>query len=52
MQVELLSSGLRGLIALGNADNGGNAGVGCLNGNNAPSNARTNIGAFLNNNRI
>ena len=47
-----ISSGLRGLLALGNADNGGNAGVGCLNGNNAPSNARTNIGAFLNNNRI
>lgn len=36
-------------MALGNANNGGNAGVGCLNGNNVPSNARANNGAVLNN---
>lgn len=43
-----LTSGLRGLLALGTANNGGNAGVGCLNGNNGPGNARVNNGAALN----
>ena len=42
-----ITSGLRGLIALGPAVNGGNAGVGCLAGNLAPSVAGANIGAFL-----
>lgn len=47
--MEFLSSGLRGLMALGTANNGGNAGDGCLNGNNGPGNARANNGAALNN---
>ena len=42
-----VTSGFRGLIALGNAYNGGYAGVGCLYGYDAPSLARTNLGAFL-----
>lgn len=44
----LYASGLRGLHALGNANNGANAGSCCLNANNAPSNANVNIGAALN----
>ena len=48
MQADFLSSGLRGLLALGTANNGGNAGVGCLNGNNGPGNAWVNNGAALN----
>lgn len=43
-----LNSGLRGLLALGTANYGGYAGVGCLNGDNAPGNARVNNGAALN----
>ena len=42
-----ITSGLRGLIALGIAGYGGNAGVGCLNGSGAPSNAWAGVGAFL-----
>ena len=48
MQVELLRPGVRGLLALANADNGDNAGSFALNANNAPSNANVNYGAFLN----
>jgi len=40
--------GLRGAKLLGNANNGGNAGSVYLNGNNAPSGANANRGAFLN----
>lgn len=47
-QVELLVPGLRALAALSNANNGAEAGSGALNGNNAPSNANVNYGAFLN----
>ena len=42
-----ITSGLRGLIALGYAGSGGSAGVGCLFGNDAPSTAGTLLGAFL-----
>ena len=42
-----ITSGLRGLLALGFADLGGYAGVGCLGGDYAPSNAWTSFGAFL-----
>ena len=42
-----VTSGFRGLLALGSANFGGSAGVGCLLGNDAPSNAGSNIGAFL-----
>ena len=42
-----VTSGFRGLIALGRASTGGYAGVGCLDGNYAPSNAGARIGAFL-----
>ena len=48
MQVELLRPGVRGLLALANANNGDNAGSFALNANNAPSNANVNYGAFLN----
>lgn len=51
-QADLLSSGVRGLAALGNANEGGNAGDGCLNVGNGPSNANANYGAALNNIRI
>jgi hypothetical protein len=40
--------GLRGAKLLGNANNGDNAGSLYLNGNNAPSDANANWGAFLN----
>ena len=40
--------GLRGAKLLGNANNGDNAGSVYLNGNNAPSDANANWGAFLN----
>lgn len=43
-----VTSGLRGALCLGNADNGGNAGSAYLNGNNAPSDANANQGACLN----
>ncbi len=39
--------GLRGAKLLGNANNADNAGSLYLNGNNAPSNANANWGAFL-----
>lgn len=42
-----ISSGLRGLVALGTADSGGYAGVGCLHGSYAPSSAWAFLGAFL-----
>lgn len=42
-----VTSGFRGLLALGYASTGGCAGVGCLNGSNAPSTAGANFGAFL-----
>ena len=42
-----LTSGLRGLLALGTAGYGGHAGVGCLNGNNGPGNAWVDCGAAL-----
>ena len=42
-----ITSGLRGLLALGSAGFGGHAGVGCLNGNPAPSDPGTSFGAFL-----
>ena len=42
-----VTSGFRGLIALGYASVGGSAGVGCLVGSYAPSYAWTDIGAFL-----
>lgn len=42
-----LTSGLRGLFALGTADYGGNAGVGCLNGNHGPGHAGVDDGAAL-----
>ena len=42
-----LTSGLRGLLALGPADNGGVAGVGCLNGFTGPGNAWVSLGAAL-----
>ena len=48
MQVELLRPGVRGLLALANANNGDNAGSFALNANNAPSNANVNYGAALN----
>lgn len=41
-------SGLRAPSGGGNANNGGNAGSCALNGNNGPSNANGNWGAFLN----
>ena len=47
-QVEPLVPGLRALAALSNANNGAEAGSCALNGNNAPSNANVNYGAFLN----
>ena len=42
-----VTSGFRGLLALGGAYRGGYAGVGCLGGDFAPSDARTSLGAFL-----
>ena len=42
-----VTSGFRGLIALGGANYGGLAGVGCLDGGSAPSSAGTSVGAFL-----
>ena len=45
----IITPGLRGLLALGYANYGGNAGVGCINGYNGPGNARVNNGAALNN---
>lgn len=42
-----VSSGFRGLMALGDAGAGGLAGVGCLNGSVAPSYAWSHLGAFL-----
>ena len=45
--MEFLSSGLRGLMALGSANYGGHAGDGCLRGNNGPGNAWADNGAAL-----
>ena len=42
------TSGLRGALLLGNADNGANAGSVYLNGNTAVETANANLGAFLN----
>ncbi len=42
-----LTSGLRGLLALGSAGNGGYAGVGCLSGDNGPGYAWVSLGAAL-----
>ena len=42
-----VTSGFRGLVALGSANDGGSAGVGCLNGGHAPSHPWARIGAFL-----
>ena len=42
-----VTSGFRGLIALGHASLGGYAGVGCLLGSDAPSTAWASLGAFL-----
>ena len=42
-----ISSGLRGLFALGDAGNGGDAGVSCFNGGDGPSYAWVNYGAAL-----
>jgi hypothetical protein len=47
-RVESLAPGLRALAALSNANNGSEAGPCALTGNNAPSNANDNYGAFLN----
>ena len=47
MQVEP-SNGLRGVILLGNANNGDNAGSLYVNGNNALGDYNANWGAFLN----
>ena len=48
-QVENSSCRWNSLAPAFAAYNGGNAGVGCLNGNNGPGNARVNNGAALNN---
>ena len=42
-----VTSGFRGLFALGGAVDGGYAGVGCLLGSDAPSTAWASLGAFL-----
>ena len=42
-----LTSGLRGLFALGHASSGGYAGVSCFNGSDGPSNAWVGGGAAL-----
>ena len=42
-----ISSGLRGLFALGNAGTGGNAGVSCFSGSLGPSVAWVDNGAAL-----
>ena len=42
-----ITSGLRGLLGLGYAHNGGGAGVGCLSGNSAPSYTGAHNGAAL-----
>jgi hypothetical protein len=47
-RVESLAPGLRALTALDNANDGAEAGPCALTGNNVPSNANENYGAFLN----
>lgn len=42
-----ITSGLRGLFALGSANSGGSAGVGCLSGNSGPGHAWAGYGAAL-----
>lgn len=44
----IFKSGLRGVIFLGNADNGSNAGSLYVNGNNGVGDANVNWGSFLN----
>ena len=43
------SSGFRAVFRGANTNNGGNAGCGAVNVNNAPTNANANIGSPLNN---